>query len=201
MDDSLPNLAAPWEQLLTSDSAASKQLEHSQVTLVKRKLWEKYLHSFKTVAKEALHADIGSESDQAASSASGPRSLSAFQGSIEEMKISYFVIGEKPVDKGYPLYICLHGGGGTHPSVNNGQWKHMQEYYRDSVSVGVYVAARGITDTWNLHFVDRSYELYDKLIAYMILCWDVDPNHVYLLGYSAGGVVSTTLLRKWLIGG
>ena len=59
-----------------------------------------------------------------------PDGLSAFQGSIEEMKINYFVIGEKPTDKGYPLYICLHGSGGTHPSVNDGQWKHMQEYYR-----------------------------------------------------------------------
>ena len=156
MDASLPDFAASWEQLLTSDSA-SRQLEHSQVTLVKQKLWEKYLHSFKTVANEALHANIeNAESGQAASSGAGPQSLSAFQGSIEEMKISYFVIGEKPVDKGYRLYICLHGGGGTHPSVNDGQWKHMQEYYRDSMSVGVYVAARGITDTWNLHFVDRS---------------------------------------------
>ena len=72
-------------------------------------------------------------------------------------------------------------------TVNDGQWKHMQEYYRDSVSVGVYVAPRGITNTWNLHFINRSYELYDKLITYMILCCDVDPNRVYLLGYSAGG--------------
>ena len=59
------------------------------------------------------------ESGQATSSGAGP---SAFQGSIEEMKISYFVIGEKPIDKGYPLYICLHGGGGTFPERTKTLW-------------------------------------------------------------------------------
>jgi hypothetical protein len=90
MDDSLPDFAAPWEQLLTLDSA-SKQLEHSQVTLVKQKLWEKYLCSFKPVAKEALHADTPtdvSESGHAHHRASSGPSLSAFRGSIEEMKLA-----------------------------------------------------------------------------------------------------------------
>ena len=54
------DLALPWEQLLTPDT--SKQLEHSQVTLVKQKLWEKYLNSFKPVGKGVLQAD--SESGQ-----------------------------------------------------------------------------------------------------------------------------------------
>ena len=38
------------------------------------------------------------------------------QSCIDEMKIKYFLIREKP-SEGYPLYICLHGGGGTHPSA------------------------------------------------------------------------------------
>ena len=159
------DLASSWDQLLIPD--ASKQLQHTQVALVKQKLWEKYSAFFKPKAEEQL---LKNEPDS----------------HIDEMKIKYFVIGEQPPN-GYPLYICLHGGGGTHPSVNDSQWQDMQQYYRASVSVGVYVAPRGITNTWNLHFVPRAYELYDKLIAYAILCLSVDPNRVYLLGYSAGG--------------
>ncbi|WP_299454612.1 hypothetical protein [uncultured Microscilla sp.] len=94
--------------------------------------------------------------------------------------------GRKPA-KGYPLYIALHGGGGAPARLNDSQWRAMQSYYLRCVQNGIYVAPRGVTNTWNLHFVAESYPLYDRLIENLVLFGGVDPNRVYLLGYSAGG--------------
>ncbi len=86
-----------------------------------------------------------------------------------------------------PLFIGLHGGGGTAASVNDSQWVAMQSYYKDSVTDGIYVAPRGISNNWNLHFEADSYPLYDQLIERLIVQENVDPDRVYLLGFSAGG--------------
>ena len=103
------------------------------------------------------------------------------------MRIAVFVVGEKP-ENGYPLYIALHGGGsGETPDLNDSQWDDMKDYYRDSLDCGVYVAVRGVRDTWDTHFNPESYPLYDRLIQYMIISYDVDPNRVYIEGFSAGG--------------
>ena len=103
------------------------------------------------------------------------------------MRYSVSVIGEKP-QSGYPLYIAMHGGGSSDtPDSNNAQWDMMKSYYRDSLDCGVYVAVRGVRDTWDTHFNPESYPLYDRLIRNMILTMEVDPNRVYLLGFSAGG--------------
>ena len=64
---------------------------------------------------------------------------------------------------------------------------HESLLYRSSVKNGIYVAVRGISDNWNLHFEDDSYPLYDRLIENMIAYEGVDPDRVYLLGFSAGG--------------
>ena len=103
------------------------------------------------------------------------------------MRYYVTVIGNKP-ENGYPLYIALHGGGGSDtPDLNDEQWEMMQSYYSYSLKCGVYVAPRGVRDTWDTHFNPESYPLYDRLIQYMILTQDVDPNRVYLEGFSAGG--------------
>ena len=107
-----------------------------------------------------------------------------FNGST--MRYAAVTVGKRPAN-GYPLYIAMHGGGGAPAELNDSQWEDMKRYYKASVQSGIYVATRGVSDDWNLHFMDESYPLYDRLIENMILFGDVDSNRVYLTGYSAGG--------------
>lgn len=157
------NVMHPGQQILAS------AINHSNFEEIKNSLWNKYIKDVQALS------ELRSEYDN--------RALT-FQD--KTMRFSLEKRGTAP-DGGYPLYIALHGGGQTSHEMNDSQWDAMKVYYRDSVNDGIYVATRGITDNWKLHFEDESYPLYEKLIESAILFDGVNPNRVYFLGFSAGG--------------
>ena len=104
------------------------------------------------------------------------------------MKYGMKTVGEPDENGLYSLYIALHGGGSDETGrINDDQWRQMATYYLGGVKSGVYVNPRAVRDTWDCHSNPESYPIYDRLIENMILFHAVDPNRVYILGFSAGG--------------
>jgi hypothetical protein len=105
-----------------------------------------------------------------------------------EMPFYYQVFGDQPAD-GRSLFISLHGGGGTTATVNDQQYQNQQHLY-DAVMnslEGVYLAPRAPTNTWNMWHQGHIDALFNLLIQLAVIKENVNPNKVYLLGYSAGG--------------
>lgn len=101
-----------------------------------------------------------------------------------EMPFDFKTFGEKPKD-GRSLFISLHGGGGAPARVNDAQWQNQKKLY--TVDEGIYLAPRAPTNTWNLWHEAHIDRMFARLIEDLIVLEDVNPDRVYVLGYSAGG--------------
>ena len=97
-------------------------------------------------------------------------------------------VGERPAN-GWPLFIAMHGGGGTAKEVNDSQWQGMAKHYFDHPEVGgyKYLALRAPNDTWNGFYDDYVYPLIANLIEQQVVLNDVNSNKVFIMGYSHGG--------------
>ena len=114
------------------------------------------------------------------------KEMSAKSISLDGNKLRYLqkVFGSAPRE-GRSLWISLHGGGSAPASVNDQQWRNQIELYQPAE--GYYVAPRAPTDSWNMWFKPHITPLFDRLIENYVVKYRVNPNKVYVLGYSAGG--------------
>lgn len=97
-------------------------------------------------------------------------------------------VGQKPA-QGWPLFIAMHGGGNAPKELNDSQWRQMQRYYRDQEGMGgyLYLALRAPNDTWNGFYDTYVPPLIVNLIRQFTLFGEVDPDKVFIMGYSHGG--------------
>lgn len=92
--------------------------------------------------------------------------------------------GDAPVD-GRSLWISMHGGGEAPEQVNTQQCQNQIRLYQPEE--GIYVAPRAPTDKWNMWHQDHIDPMFAHLIESMVALRGVNPDKVYLMGYSAGG--------------
>ncbi len=100
------------------------------------------------------------------------------------MPVHWQVFGEEPAD-GRSLFISLHGGGKVEKKTNDDQWRNQWRLY--SLKEGVYLCPRAAVDDWDMHCKPFTDKLYQDIILYGMTHLNVNPDKVYLLGYSAGG--------------
>jgi poly(3-hydroxybutyrate) depolymerase len=101
-----------------------------------------------------------------------------------EMPFYLKTFGEKP-KTGWSLWISLHGGGGAPKNVNDSQWENQKKLY--TLDEGIYLVPRAPTNTWNLWHEAHIDRQFGRLIEDLIALEDVNPDRVYVFGYSAGG--------------
>lgn len=114
------------------------------------------------------------------------KELDAKEITIGDKKLKWLekTFGEEP-KSGRSLWISMHGGGNAPAAVNDQQWQNQIHLYQPKE--GIYLAPRAPTDTWNLWHEGHIDPLFSRLIEDMVALRHVDPNKVYLMGYSAGG--------------
>lgn len=105
---------------------------------------------------------------------------------LGELRMPFWfkTFGDAPAT-GRSLFISMHGGGGAPKAVNDQQYENQKQLYQPAE--GVYLVPRAPTNTWNLWHEGHIDTFFDQLITDMVVFENVNPDRVYLMGYSAGG--------------
>jgi poly(3-hydroxybutyrate) depolymerase len=136
-------------------------------------LWD----DFAAYVRETRESEVGAIESQAASVTVGADTLRYYMA----------VRGAEPAG-GRHLFISMHGGGNAPAATNDSQWENqiaLVDGYDPQDAL--WVAPRAPGNDWNMWFTPNIEALFDRLITDLIVFEGVDPNRVYLNGYSAGG--------------
>lgn len=103
----------------------------------------------------------------------------------QALVMRYFtrVFGQKP-EGGWPLYINLHAGGNVQRD-NDRCWALTRSQY--AIGTGLYLCPRSLRDLAESWYDPINYPLLDRILAEAMALWDVNPDKIYLMGFSMGG--------------
>lgn len=114
----------------------------------------------------------------------------------KSMPYLFVTKGRKPKD-GWPMFICLHGGGKyggeekieAHGwNINNSEWQaQMQLSIAAYEPAGIYFVPRMADDRLGRWWHKHNIEIITGMIRRAVLFNDVNPNKVYIMGISQGG--------------
>ena len=115
---------------------------------------------------------------------------------VGEKKMPYVVLtnGKKPAG-GWPLFICLHGGGGNPHAKGPHTWATNTREWNAQMTLttrlwsapGLYVIPRMADDREGRWYYGYNQIFIDRIIQQAILFNQVDSNKVHLMGISEGG--------------
>lgn len=89
---------------------------------------------------------------------------------------------------GYRLVIGLHGGGGCAKEDNDNQWENHLNLYESYLPEGtIWLVPRSCEDVWNMWWKPYIVEFLQEAVRAFVLKGKVNPNRVFVTGYSAGG--------------
>jgi poly(3-hydroxybutyrate) depolymerase len=140
-------------------------------------------------AQQLITADYTAQLKATRASEVGATETSAKTITANGVKMRYYRAqrGQKPTT-GWNLFISMHGGGNADAATNDSQWENQIDLVDGyNPKNAIWVAPRAPSNEWNLWFRDEMDPLFERMIANLVAFEGVDPNHVYLNGYSAGG--------------
>jgi poly(3-hydroxybutyrate) depolymerase len=152
---------------------ASVPLTRADAEQAAELLWNDYA----AMVRETRAGEVGATESQAATV------------QLDGSTLRYYM-AERGADPpgGRSLFISMHGGGNAPAATNDSQWENQIALVSGYMPVdALWVAPRAPIDDWNMWFVPEIDPLFDRLITNLVVFEGVDPNKVYLTGYSAGG--------------
>lgn len=103
------------------------------------------------------------------------------------MKFDFFCHGEKP-PAGYTFIIGLHGGGGCPAEENDSQYcNHLHLYDKKLPKQCIWFVPRSCEDEWDMWWHSYLVEFFARIIQSFTFTNRINPNKVFISGYSAGG--------------
>lgn len=157
---------APWINNQIVDSAGFTSLSKQEASIVLDKLWTRLFEEQLTIRENELKETCLTLNDK-------------------KIRWHECIYSKTSPPTGHSLWISMHGGGGCPAPVNDEQYKNQINLYKPSE--GIWVVPRSPTDSWNQWHQEHIDPMFDRIIENYIMVYNINPNRVYILGYSAGG--------------